>query len=97
MSRHGRHVPPAFYARFTRDAASFADKYAHGRLISVLEGGYSDRALASGALAHLAGLASPSGPLAGEDEWWAVESLIKVCLMRTVLDSTHMRRRWKRL
>ncbi|EJD50534.1 Arginase/deacetylase [Auricularia subglabra TFB-10046 SS5] len=76
MSRHGRYVPPAFYARFTRDAAAFAARCAGGKLVSVLEGGYSDRALASGALAHVAGLVSPT-PFPGEDEWWSLESLVK--------------------
>ena len=56
MQRHGKHVPPQFYARFAKDSASLADEVADGKLISVLEGGYSDRALTSGALAHIGGL-----------------------------------------
>lgn len=79
MSRHGRHVPPAFYSRFTRDAAAFAERRAAGRIVSVLEGGYADRALASGALAHVVGLAAPA-PLPGEDSWWALENLAKARL-----------------
>ncbi|KZV90022.1 Arginase/deacetylase [Exidia glandulosa HHB12029] len=77
MSRHGRHVPPAFYARFARDASSFAARYAEGKVVSVLEGGYSDRALSSGAMAHLAGLVSET-PFAGEDEWWSTDNLTKI-------------------
>jgi histone deacetylase HOS3 len=70
MSRHGRKVPAAFYHAFARDARAFADKHARGRLLSVLEGGYSDRALTSGALAHVAGLAERG---AGADSaWWGV-------------------------
>jgi len=78
MSRHGRRVPVAFYARFARDATTFAENFAAGKLVSVLEGGYSDRALASGAFAHLVGLTAPR-PILGEDEWWSVENLVKVC------------------
>ncbi|KAH7097623.1 Arginase/deacetylase [Auriculariales sp. MPI-PUGE-AT-0066] len=77
MSRHGRHVPVEFYSRFARDAATFADKYAAGKLISVLEGGYSDRALASGALAHVVGLASQQS-LPNEHEWWNLDNLVKM-------------------
>ncbi|KAL4402622.1 histone deacetylase [Malassezia pachydermatis] len=58
MQRHGKHVPPHFYARFAQDAAALADEYAEGKLISLLEGGYSDRALTSGTLAHIGALAA---------------------------------------
>ncbi|WFD34099.1 histone deacetylase [Malassezia cuniculi] len=57
MQRHGKHVPPAFYAHFAADAARLADEVADGKLISVLEGGYSDRALTSAAAAHVGALA----------------------------------------
>jgi len=59
MQRHKVNVPTDFYARFTTDIVELS---AHpglgvdGRIISVLEGGYSDRALASGVLSHLCGL-----------------------------------------
>lgn len=56
MSRHGRKVPVGFYYRFTRDACRFAEEFANGRVISVLEGGYSDRTLTAGGMAHLVGL-----------------------------------------
>ena len=42
MQRHGKHVPPSFYHMFARDAVHFADAHADGKLVSVLEGGYSD-------------------------------------------------------
>ncbi|KIY53532.1 Arginase/deacetylase [Fistulina hepatica ATCC 64428] len=83
MSRHGRHVPVSFYERFARDARSFSAKYARaqdvkdvtcGRLISVLEGGYSDRAISSGAFAHLCGL---TGAKADAD-WWTTERLVQL-------------------
>ncbi|KAF7300517.1 hypothetical protein HMN09_00936200 [Mycena chlorophos] len=78
MSRHNRRVPTVFFHRFARDASALAAKYASGRLISVLEGGYSDRALASGAMAHLLGLAGDELAHTEQEasEWWALENLI---------------------
>ena len=80
MSRHNRKVPTSFYHRFARDARALSDKYAIGRLVSVLEGGYSDRALMSGAMAHLTGLVDEHQLSQGEinEAWWNVENLIKV-------------------
>lgn len=78
MSRHGRKVPVSFYYQFAKDAAGFADRFAKGRLISVLEGGYSDRALTSGAMAHLVGLADGPGEGEADRSWWDVDNLIKV-------------------
>ncbi|KAF2125211.1 Arginase/deacetylase [Dothidotthia symphoricarpi CBS 119687] len=59
MQRHSVNVPTEFYARFTRDVVLLAQEEGtavDGRVISVLEGGYSDRALTSGVLSHLSGL-----------------------------------------
>ncbi|EGN93860.1 hypothetical protein SERLA73DRAFT_171749 [Serpula lacrymans var. lacrymans S7.3] len=79
MSRHKRNVPASFYYRFTRDACAFADRYAQGRIVSVLEGGYSDRALISGAMAHMCGLVDIQTPGAVVDEeWWSAENLDKL-------------------
>ncbi|KAI0754836.1 Arginase/deacetylase [Daedaleopsis nitida] len=85
MSRHQRKVPTSFYHAFARDAREFAERYASGRLISVLEGGYSDRALTSGAMAHLCALVDD---LHGkrEDSWWSVDNL-------TALEAATKRRR----
>ena len=61
MQRHQVNVPTDFYARLTRDIVSIAEEEGlgvNGRIISVLEGGYSDRALMSGILSHLSGLAA---------------------------------------
>ncbi|KAH9891788.1 Arginase/deacetylase [Cubamyces lactineus] len=74
MSRHQRKVPTSFYYRFAKDAKAFAEKYAKGRLISVLEGGYSDRALTSGAMAHLIGLAH-DGETGIDENWWSLPNL----------------------
>lgn len=60
MQRHKVNVPTEFYARLTRDVRRIAEEEGtsvNGRIISVLEGGYSDRALCSGVFSHVAGLA----------------------------------------
>jgi histone deacetylase HOS3 len=73
MQRHKVNVPTEFYARFTRDMVHLAQEEGtgcDGRVISVLEGGYSDRALCSGVLSHLSGLSRPStspSPVPAED------------------------------
>lgn len=77
MSRHQRKVPVSFYHRFAQDARKFADVVANGRLISVLEGGYSDRALTSGAIAHISALAETNG-VEANPEWWSLDNLIAV-------------------
>ncbi|KAM4059010.1 histone deacetylase domain-containing protein [Hirsutella rhossiliensis] len=59
MQRHQVNVPTDFYARLSRDVVKLAaeeDLHVDGRIISVLEGGYSDRALFSGIFSHLSGL-----------------------------------------
>ena len=80
MSRHGRKVPTSFYHRFALVARRFADKYSQGRLISVLEGGYSDRALTSGAMAHVVGL-SQDYDESVDTTWWSLPNLIHVGVM----------------
>lgn len=94
MSRHRRNVPTSFYHKFSLDAAQFANKYAQGKLLSVLEGGYSDRALSSGTLAMMIGLteAARLGQLTVKSEvnveagvveekvmnWWEEKHLIQI-------------------
>ncbi|KAL3475299.1 histone deacetylase domain-containing protein [Aspergillus californicus] len=59
MQRHKVNVPTDFYARFTADVVRMAEEEGlgvDGRIISVLEGGYSNRALTTGVLSHLSGL-----------------------------------------
>ncbi|KIP06837.1 hypothetical protein PHLGIDRAFT_72030 [Phlebiopsis gigantea 11061_1 CR5-6] len=75
MSRHQRKVPVSFYHRFAQDARRFADSMAGGRLISVLEGGYSDRALTSGVIAHLSGLGETE-TVKAEPDWWKLDNLV---------------------
>lgn len=71
MQRHQVNVPTDFYARFTSDIVKVAEEEGlavDGRIISVLEGGYSDRALTSGVLSHLCGLAYGSGQASFKSE-----------------------------
>lgn len=66
MQRHQANVPTDFYARFTRDVVMMAEEEGlgvDGRVISVLEGGYSDRALMSGVLSHVSGLTAATNPV----------------------------------
>ncbi|KAL6813130.1 hypothetical protein GGI42DRAFT_164655 [Trichoderma sp. SZMC 28013] len=59
MQRHKVNVPTEFYARLTQDIVQLAAEeglFVEGRIVSVLEGGYSNRALTSGILSHLSGL-----------------------------------------
>ncbi len=79
MSRHGSKVPTTFYHRFTRDACKFADRFSNGRIVSVMEGGYSDRALTSGAMAHVCGMVdSDGGKFNVDPDWWNFENLLMV-------------------
>lgn len=86
MSRHRRNVPTSFYHRFARDVVKFANTYSSGKVLSVLEGGYSDRALASGTLAMMIGLTEAPRIdertfVVGdgeEREWWEEKVLAKL-------------------
>ncbi|POS75775.1 histone deacetylase [Diaporthe helianthi] len=69
MQRHAVNVPTGFYARIARDVTKIAEELGtsvDGRVISVLEGGYSDRALTSGVLSHISGLAGSDPAPQGE-------------------------------
>lgn len=72
MQRHDRRVPVSFYSRYTRDLAAFADKHTMGKVVSVLEGGYGDRALTSAAMGHAIGLLGQEGV----PSWWGVDELV---------------------
>ena len=88
MQRHKVNVPTEFFARFTSDAVRLAQAEGtgvDGRVVSVLEGGYSDRALTSGILSHVAGLTSlceaseesdtRMGTKTWNSGWWSAASL----------------------
>lgn len=71
MQRHKANVPTEFYAKFTADVARMAEEEGlgtDGRIISVLEGGYSDRALTSGVLSHLSGLSDTTASVTEEQQ-----------------------------
>ncbi|CAE6511018.1 unnamed protein product [Rhizoctonia solani] len=76
MSRHNRRVPTTFYHRFACDAREFAQSYAKGRVVGVLEGGYSDRALVSGGMAWINGMIGNS--YEGTRYLWSVPNLEKI-------------------
>ncbi|GAA5969107.1 hypothetical protein JCM11641_007472 [Rhodosporidiobolus odoratus] len=86
MSRHSRNVPTSFYRRLASETLSFAQTHCNGKVLAVLEGGYSDRALASGAGSLLTGLyGGRDGVESREEErdaWWdepELEKLEKAC------------------
>ena len=76
MSRHNRRVPTSFFHRFAKDSRVFADKFSRGKLISVLEGGYSDRALISGGMAYISGLVDTDVDV--DPRRWNLSNLISV-------------------
>jgi histone deacetylase HOS3 len=70
MQRHKVNVPTDFYAKFTADVVKLAEEEdlgVDGRVISVLEGGYSDRALMSGVLSHVCGLTTQTIKITREE------------------------------
>ncbi|RCI09468.1 hypothetical protein L249_3657 [Ophiocordyceps polyrhachis-furcata BCC 54312] len=96
MQRHRVNVPTSFYAALGRDVVKLAAEEGlavDGRVISVLEGGYSDRALFSGIFSHLCGLVGDSRPSTTEVDgqepvqaptytydpsWWSSSELDKL-------------------
>lgn len=85
MQRHGKSVPVGFYHQFASDASALADEVAEGKVVSIMEGGYADRAIASGAFAHTLGLAEPARTSLSDKDlqrWWDVQHLAS--LERTV-------------
>ena len=77
MQRHGYNLPTHFYQRFACDSINLADRYASGKILSVLEGGYADRALTSGSFAYMIGLSGVSESSVDRKswEWWSVPRL----------------------
>ncbi|GHJ86322.1 hypothetical protein NliqN6_2724 [Naganishia liquefaciens] len=75
MQRHARKVPVSFYERITKDIAAFADSFAKGKVVSVLEGGYSDKALTSAAMSHVAGFFPQENT---RSAWWQESALSNI-------------------
>ncbi|BFZ53785.1 histone deacetylase [Savitreella phatthalungensis] len=80
MQRHKVNVPTSFYERFTRDTVQLADELAEGKVLSVMEGGYGDRAITSAACSHMLGLAVP-GKLEGDSDLRAAYALPNLQLL----------------
>lgn len=77
MQRHGINVPTSFYSRFTKDVVKLAKIHTNGKVISVLEGGYSDGALTTGVFSHLIGLTNDEE---GDNLWnetWGTEQVMR--------------------
>lgn len=77
MQRHKVSVPTSFYQRFTEDAVNLAEKYCNGKVLSVMEGGYGDRAITSAACSHMLGLSvrSTQETRIEHASWYNLESL----------------------
>lgn len=72
MQRHNVNLPTEFYTIFTKDALKLAQMHCQGKVISLMEGGYSDKAICSGVFAHLIGLQN--------QDWikeWGSEQVVK--------------------
>lgn len=72
MQRHNVNLPTEFYTIFTRDVLKLAQMHCQGKVISLMEGGYSDKAICSGVFAHLIGLQN--------QDWikeWGSEQVVK--------------------
>lgn len=78
MQRHGYNLPTSFYQRFASDAIGLADRYASGKILSVMEGGYADRAITSGSFAYMVGLSGVTEKSVNYKcrEWWSVPRLM---------------------
>lgn len=70
MQRHGINVPTSFYARFTKDVVKLAKIHTEGKVVSFLEGGYSDAALISGVFSHLIGLTNNPEQVSDDPVLW---------------------------
>lgn len=81
MQRHSVNVPTSFYAKFTKDVVKLAKLHTAGKVLSFLEGGYSDGALISGIFSHLIGLLDTKDePTDDELLWndtWGSEHVVK--------------------
>lgn len=77
MQRHGVNVPTSFYATFTKDVVKLAKIHTGGKVISFLEGGYSDGALTTGIFSHLIGLTNDLEMNNLWNDTWGTEQVMK--------------------
>ena len=78
MQRHNVNVPTSFYNIFTKDALRLAQLHCEGKVLSILEGGYSDKALCTGIFSHMIGLQNQDWV----DEWGSeqvVKEIVRGC------------------
>lgn len=77
MQRHGYNLPTNFYQRFASDSRQLANTYASGKILSVLEGGYADRAITSGTYAFMVGLSGVTEKSVNHKslDWWSLPRL----------------------
>ncbi|CAI5759565.1 unnamed protein product [Candida verbasci] len=75
MQRHGINVPTSFYSTITKDIVKLAKIHTGGKVISFLEGGYSDGALSTGIFSHLIGLNNDDEVL--WNQTWGSEQVMK--------------------
>ena len=77
MQRHGYQLPTHFYQRFASDAIKLANRHASGKILSVLEGGYADRAITSGSFAYMIGFAGVTEESVNRRswDWWSMPRL----------------------
>lgn len=79
MQRHGINVPTSFYAKFTNDVVKLS-KIHDSKIMSFLEGGYSDGALTTGIFSHLIGLTNTIYEDQDSNLWnntWGSEQVMK--------------------
>jgi histone deacetylase HOS3 len=53
LQRYNRNLPNCFYYKFTADLMKLSEVYCDRKIVSILEGGYSDSALRQGSCGHL--------------------------------------------
>jgi histone deacetylase HOS3 len=58
IQRYGKNVPNIFYHRFTTDVMKVAERCCEKKIVSILEGGYSDQALMHASCGHIGALMS---------------------------------------
>ena len=92
MSQHNQKVLTSFFYHFMRDTCAFANKWVQGCIVSMLEGSYSDKALLSGAIAHLVSLVDGRAAEGDSDHlreaWWSPKNVQMVrCLQKIGVNS----------
>lgn len=83
MSRYGKKLPASFYHRFARDLSRFSDLHCRGRIVSILEGGYSEHTLTGSSLSYILGFMDTSTEYIDHNKYpWSLDrinSLLKLC------------------